>query len=97
MMGKKYYRIRKSGYSFLIVCDTKHSECKVFSELTYINEFGKRFGKIKKFMSYNSIEDMQSDFGGFLDFIEYVEGEEIDDGNVQFEITAPDEQRGFGD
>lgn len=92
-MNQRAYRIKRAGYSFLIVCDVKFSKYKVFSEYTYVNEFGKRFGKIRKLMMYDSIEDMQSDFGGFLDYIEFVEGEEIYDGDRRNEATAPDDKR----
>lgn len=45
----------------------------------YYDEFGRRYKQIRKVFSFNSVNDMELDINEFLDFIEYVEGSELDD------------------
>ena len=93
-MEKDFYRIQIYGYPFLIIGDEKCSKYKVFYETIYHDEHGRSFSKIKKIKTYNSVGDMESDFNGFLDFIEYEEEERINDGNgyEEFESTAPNDK-----
>lgn len=84
----KCYRLQKDKYSFIIKVDEKCSKFKVYYEYVYKNDIGRRFGRIMKFRTYDSYEDMQADFGGFLDFIQYDEEAELDEDDRYFRIET---------
>ena len=76
-MKEEFYRIRIYKAPFPVTF--KGEECsrfKVFWEGVYKDALGRQFSRIWHCKTYNSIEDMEADFGGFMQFIEYAE--EID-------------------
>ena len=76
-MKEAFYRLRIYKAPFPITL--KGEECsryKVFWEGVYKDSLGRQFSKIWQCKCYNSIEDMEADFGGYIQFIEYAD--EID-------------------
>ena len=72
-----YYRIRICPAPFIKIGNEQYSKYKVFFECVYHDSSGRLFAQIKKITTYNSIEDMESDFDGFLNYTIY-ENEIID-------------------
>ena len=82
--------IRKTSYDanndilYVTFEKEKYSKYKVSWEQIFQDDIGRRYAKIKKVCTYNSIEEMEADVAGFLCFIEYEE--EIDlDAEVEYD------------
>lgn len=76
-MKEDYYRIRICKAPFdVIMPGEQYFKYKVFWEGIYRDEFGRAFSKIWQCKCYNSLEDMEADFEGYIQFIEY--DDEID-------------------
>lgn len=56
----------------------KFSKYKVFWEQLFRDDVGRRFKKIHKVSTYNSIEEMEADVEGFLCFVEYMDEVDMD-------------------
>ena len=86
-MKSEGYRIRIETAPFSATFpEEKYSKYKVFFEQIYCDDIGRKYSRIKKINTYNSIYDMEADLDGFLCFIEYEE--EID---LEAEVEYNDE------
>ena len=86
-MKEDGFRIVIQKAPFPVTFDNeKCSKYKVFWEQIFTDDIGRRYSKIKKVCTYNSVAEMEADVLGFLCFIEYEE--EID---MDAEVDVHDE------
>ena len=78
-MTEEGYRITIQKAPFPITFEhEKCSKYKVFWEQIFHDDIGRRYSRIKRICTYNSIEEMEADVAGFLCFIEYEEEMDLD-------------------
>lgn len=90
--------VKVKDYPLIVVKDEKCTMYRVYYAAYYYDELGRKYRKVRKIQTYNSIEDMEADFNGFINFIEYEESEAVrDDENrlEQSKAAASNEQSGF--
>lgn len=73
-MTEEGYRITIQKAPFPVTFEHENcSKYKVFWEQIFHDDIGRRYSRIKRICTYNSIEEMEADVAGFLCFIEYEE------------------------
>ncbi len=78
-MEEEYFRIKIYKTPFQVAFPAeKCCKYKVFWEQVFKDDIGRRYAKINKICTYNSLEEMEADFGGFLCFIEYMDELDLD-------------------
>lgn len=76
-MQEEYFRIKIYKAPFPVTLQNEeYCKYKVFWEQVFHDDKGRRYAKVNKVCTYDSIDDMEADFKGFLCFIEY--SEELD-------------------
>lgn len=85
MMNDKWGCAMKKEYCRMIIYKTpfpvtmpleQYYKYKVFWEEVYKDDKGRMYSKVKKYQCYHSIEEMEADFAGDVQFMMY--DEEID-------------------
>lgn len=66
-----YSRIKIYPAPFMMIGNEQYTKYKVFYEMVYHDHIGRSYAQIKKVCTYDSIEDMEADFAGFIAFMEY--------------------------
>ena len=69
-MEREYYRLKIYKDNFVRL-GNEVGRYKVFYEAIYTDDVGRRYSKIKKVMTYPSLQDAFEDVEGYLAFIEY--------------------------
>ena len=90
--------MKVKDYPLIVVKDEKCTMYRVYYASYYYDELGRKYRKVRKIQTYNSIEDMEADFNGFINFIEYEESEAVRDDEYRLEqskAATSNEQRGF--
>lgn len=69
-MEKEYYRLKIYKDNFIRL-GSEVGRYKIYYEAVYHDDIGRRYSKIKKVMTYSSLQDAFEDIDGYLAFIEY--------------------------